>query len=59
MLGPEDERRLSKIEDKFDYHDVLVTNLNVATTPKEVRDGHKKAVEEAIEPERRHPAKHP
>ena len=49
LLGPEDERRLTEIEDKFDYHDDLVTNLNTATTPKEVRDRHKKAVEEAIE----------
>ena len=48
LLSPEDERRLTEIEDKFDYHDDLVTNLNMATTPKEVRDGHKKAVDEAI-----------
>ena len=48
LLSPEDERRLTEIEDKYDYHDDLATNLNMATTPKEVRDGHKKAVEEAI-----------
>ena len=49
LTNAEDERRLSEIEDRFDYHDDLVTNLNSATTPKEVREGHKKAVEEAKE----------
>ena len=49
LTNAEDERRLSEIEDKFDYHDDLVTNLNSATTPEEVREGHKKAVEEAKE----------
>ena len=49
LLGPEDERRLSEIEDTYDYHDDLATNLNMATTPKEVRDGHTEAIKEAIE----------
>ena len=47
LTNAEDERRLSEIENRFDYHDDLVTNLNSATTPKDVLDGHKKAVEEA------------
>jgi len=49
LLGPEDERRLTEIEDAYDYHDDLATNLNMATTPKEIRDGHTKAIKEAIE----------
>ena len=49
LLGPADERRLTEIEDAYDYHDDLATNLNIATTPKEVRDEHTKAIKEAIE----------
>ena len=29
LLSPEDERRLTEIEDKYDYHDDLATNLNM------------------------------
>ena len=49
LLGPADERRLTEFEDAYDYHDDLATNLNIATTPKEVRDEHTKAIKEAIE----------
>ncbi len=42
-----DEKRLSEIEDSFDFHDDFVTNSNSATTPKEVIAEHKKAIEKA------------
>ena len=39
-----DERRLSEIEEKFDFHDDFVTNSNLATTPEEVFNEHNEAI---------------
>ena len=47
LNSAEDEERLSKVEDSFDFHDDFVTNSNQATTPKEVREQHQKAIEAA------------
>jgi hypothetical protein len=47
--GPEDEERLSEIENSYDFHDDFVTNSNSATTPKEVLDEHKEAIKLAKE----------
>ena len=44
LYSESDERRLSEIEEKFDFHDDFVTNSNLATTPEEVFDEHKEAI---------------
>ena len=44
LYSESDERRLSEIEDEFDFHDDFVTNSNLATTPEEVFDEHKEAI---------------
>ena len=45
LLSESDEQRLTEIEDAFDFHDDFVTNSNEATTPKEVLEEHKKAID--------------
>ncbi len=47
--GPEQDRRLSEIEKRFDYHSDFVTNYNRATTPKQVVQAQQEALEEALE----------
>ncbi len=47
LHSAEEERRLSEIEARFDYHDDFVTNYNQATTPKAVIAEQRRAVEEA------------
>ena len=49
LLSERAEQRLTEIEDSFDFHDDFVTNSNSATTPKEVLDEHKKAIDLAKE----------
>ena len=44
LYSESDERRLSEIEDEFDFHDDFVTHSNLATTPEEVFDEHKEAI---------------
>ncbi len=44
LYSASDERRLSEIEDKYDFHDDFVTNSNLATIPQEVFDEHEEAI---------------
>ena len=45
----DDDRSLSEIERRFDYHDDFVTNYNRATTPAQVVAEQKRAVREALD----------
>ena len=47
LRSANDEKRLTELEDSFDFHDDFVTNSNQATTPEEVLAQHKKAIEAA------------
>ncbi len=49
LAGPEEDRRLSEIERRFDYHSDFVTNYNRATTPRLVVDAQREALEDALE----------
>ena len=43
------DRTLSEIERRFDYHDDFVTNYNRATTPKQVVEAQKQAMNDALD----------
>ncbi len=47
--GPGDDRRLSEIEKRFDYHSDFVTNYNRATTPERVLEAQQEALGDALE----------
>ena len=47
--GPDEDRRLSEIERRFDYHSDFVTNYNRATTPQRVVDAQQEALEDALD----------
>ncbi len=47
--GPEQDRILSEIERRFDYHSDFVTNYNRATTPDLVVEAQQEAHDEALE----------
>ncbi len=47
--GPRDDRRLSEIERRFDYHSDFLTNYNRATTPRRVVEAQQAALDEALE----------
>lgn len=47
--GPEQDRRLSEIERRFDYHSDFVTNYNRATTPEQVVKAQQEALEDALD----------
>ena len=47
--GPEQDRRLSEIEKRFDYHSDFVTNYNRATTPQQVVDAQHGALSDALD----------
>ena len=49
LTGPEEDRRLSEIERRFDYHSDFVTNYNRATTPQRVVDAQREALQDALE----------
>lgn len=49
LAGPEQDRLLSEIERRFDYHSDFVTNYNRATTPKLVVDAQQEALEDALD----------
>lgn len=49
LAGPDEDRRLSEIERRFDYHSDFVTNYNRATTPQLVVDAQREALEDALE----------
>ncbi len=47
--GPEEDRRLSEVERRFDYHSDFVTNYNRATTPPQVVNAQQEALEDALD----------
>ncbi len=47
--GAEADRKLSEIERRFDFHDDFVTNYNRATTPEQVVEEQKRAVQDALD----------
>ncbi len=49
LHGPEQDRRLSEIERRFDYHSDFVTNYNRATTPEQVVEAQRAALEDALD----------
>ena len=49
LSGPQEDRRLSEIERRFDYHSDFLTNYNRATTPQRVVDAQQEALQDALE----------
>ena len=47
--GPDDDRKLSEIERRFDYHSDFVTNYNRATTPEQVIAAQQAALADALD----------
>ena len=43
------DRKLSEIERRYDYHDDFITNYNRVTTPKQVVEEQKRAVQDALD----------
>ena len=48
LASAEENRRLSEIEKRFDYHNDFVTNYNRATTPKQVVEAQQAAEDDAL-----------
>ena len=48
LASAEENRRLSEIEKRFDYHNDFVTNYNRATTPKHVVEAQQAAEDDAL-----------
>lgn len=48
LASAEENRRLSEIEKRFDYHSDFVTNYNQATTPKQVVEAQRAAEDDAL-----------
>ena len=48
LASAEENRRLSEIEKRFDYHSDFVTNYNQATTPKHVVEAQRAAEDDAL-----------
>ena len=49
LAGPDQDRKLSEIERRFDYHSDFITNYNQATTPKQVVEAQRQAHDDALE----------
>ena len=47
--GPEQDRKLSEVERRFDYHSDFVTNYNRATTPRQVVEAQQEAHDDALD----------